>query len=76
MNALSNKELSRAKVAIHAIAMKNGTTDEAVRDEMTYAIESGYNNPDPSVQAYWRNTPFSDRVPTPEEFMLWYANQL
>ena len=76
MNTLSKADLLKANAAIHAIAKKNSITENEVRAEMTLAIESGYNNPDPTVQAYWRSTPFSGRKPSPEEFLLWCANQL
>ncbi len=73
MNSISKTELKKAKEAIRMIAQKNGMTEQQVRDEMELAIDSGYSNPDPSVQSYWRSTPFANRKPSPEEFMIWCA---
>ena len=69
-------ELKKAEAAIRAIATKHGITEDEVRKEMTIAIESGYNNPDPAVRAYWQNTPFHSRKPSPEEFLVWCAAQM
>ena len=73
MNSISKTELKKAKESIRVIAQKNGMTEQQVRDEMELAIDLGYNNPDPSVQNYWRSTPFANRKPSPEEFMIWCA---
>ena len=73
MNSISKTELKKAKEAIRMIAQKNGMTEQQVRDEMELAIDSGYSNPDPSVQRYWRSTLFANRKPSPEEFMIWCA---
>ena len=66
----------KAEAAIRAIAAKNGVTEDEVRKEMMIAIESGYNNPDSAVQAYWRGTPFQSSKPSPEECLVWCAAQV
>ena len=76
MSNMSKKEMKKAEAAIRAIAAKNGITEDEVRKEMSIAIESGYNNPDPAVQAYWRSTPLHSRKPSPEEFLVWCAAQV
>ena len=52
MSSMSKQNMKKAEAAVRAIAAKNGITEDEVRKEMTIAIESGYNNPDPAVQAY------------------------
>ena len=76
MSNMNKKEMKKAEAAIRAIAAKNGITEEEVRKEMSIAIESGYNNPDPAVQAYRRGTPFQSRKPSLEEFLVWWAAQV
>ncbi len=76
MSIMSKQDMKKAEAAVRAIAAKNGVTEEEVRKEMTIAIESGYNNPDPAVQAYWRSTPFHSRKPSIEEFLVWCAAQV
>ena len=73
MNTISKTELKKAREAIRMIAQRNSITEQQVLDEMELAIDLGYNNPDPSVQSYWRSTPFVNRKPSPEEFMIWCA---
>lgn len=49
------------EMVIHAviqrIAQQEGVSEQAVLDEMQKAIDEGYNNPDPAVQAYWAAMP-------------------
>ena len=73
MNSISKTELKKAREAIRMIAQRNSITEQQVREEMELAIDSGYNNPDPSAQKYWKSTPFANRKPSPEEFMIWCA---
>ena len=73
MNTISKTELRKVREAIRMIAQRNSITEQQVLDEMELAIDLGYNNPDPSVQSYWRSTPFANRKPSPEEFMIWCA---
>ena len=75
MNSIRRTELKKARKAIRMIAKENGVTEQYVLDEMALAIDSGYNNPDPSVQRYWKYTPFAHCKPSPEEFMIWCASQ-
>ena len=74
MNSIRKTELKKAREAIRKIAKENGVTEQHARDEMALAIDSGYNNPDPSVQRYWKSTPFAHCKPSPEEFMISQAS--
>lgn len=57
-----------AKNAIKAIALREGISVAAVRNEMIVAIEAAYQNP--YTRAIW-NERFGDGVvPTPEEFIV------
>lgn len=76
MITIRKTELKKARKAIRKIAKENGVTEQSVLEEMALAIDSGYNNPDPSVQRYWQSTPFAHRKPSPEEFMIWCASQI
>lgn len=42
------------KTVIKAVAQKNGVSTDTVLREMQEAIDSGFNNPDPEVQAKWK----------------------
>lgn len=55
--------------AIQEVACREGISEAEVRAEMTFAIREAYdlNNP------MWANSPFTDGVPTPEEFIVWVA---
>ncbi|MDD3250950.1 MAG: sporulation initiation factor Spo0A C-terminal domain-containing protein [Lachnospiraceae bacterium] len=55
------------------IARKEGTTVEAVYQNIQEAIDAGFDNPDPAVQAAWSQIPFSGSRPTPEEVISYYA---
>lgn len=72
----SEFELFRAKKIIQQLAKQNMVSEEKIRAEMEEAIDTGFNNPDPSVQAIWESAPFNHVRPTPEEFILWCSDQL
>ena len=55
------------------IALKEGTTVEAVYQNIQEAIDVGFDNPDPAVQAAWSQIPFSGSRPTPEEVISYCA---
>ena len=76
MNSIQKKAERRAAEAIRSIAKTNGIPEAQVRLEMEQAIQAGRDNPDPRVQAYWASSPFQDRMPSPEEFILWVVQQI
>lgn len=55
--------------AIREVARREGISEAEVRTEMAFSIREAYdlNNP------MWANSPFTDGVPTPEEFIVWTA---
>lgn len=54
---------------INQIAAKHHTTPEAVRAEMTLALEEAQKSTDPDIQAKWATIPRKGSTPTLEEFL-------
>jgi len=65
-----------AEAALQKVAMKNHTTVEEVRKEIKLAMLAGMCNPDPAVQAKWKEIPHKGEVPTPEEMIAHLAGKL
>ncbi len=63
-------------VVLLKIARDSGVTPEEVYREMQAAIDIGFGNPDPAVQAAWQTIPYHDTRPTPEEVILYLAKEL
>lgn len=57
------------------IAVKHNTTVEEVRREIEVAIQAGFNNPDPKVQAQWAKIPRKGDIPTPDELITYVVRQ-
>jgi hypothetical protein len=62
--------------AIREIAKKEGVTPEYIYAEMQKAIEAGYNNPEPEVQAYWRRIVPDGKIPAPEKVIEALAKEI
>ena len=60
---------------IRHIAKQEGVSEQEVLDEMQKAIDAGYSNPDPAVQAYWASMPFKGK-PTPQELIVCLAGKV
>lgn len=45
----------------------NGISVDEVRRDIQYAIDEGWNNPDPQVQKYWHNISSKHKKPTMDE---------
>ena len=56
----------REKTIYEKIAEKYNTTPEEVCREMQIAIEAGFDDPDPVVQAEWKKVNLKGDRPTPE----------
>ena len=69
----TEEELLWAAGIIRQIALQNNVPEEQARKDMREAMEAGRNNPDPAVQARWKEFHFSGDEPTVEEFILWTA---
>ena len=62
--------------AIKKIAAQEGVSEEIIYSEIQKAITEGYNNPDPTVQAYWRSLAPNGTVPSPEKLIKILANEI
>lgn len=49
------------------VAKQYNTTAAEVYEEIQIAIDAGFDNPDPDIQAEWRKMSFKGERPTPEE---------
>lgn len=65
---MERKRLSAEQV-LQKVAQHNNTTLEEVRKEIDQAILIGLRDPDPAVQAKWKEIPRVGEVPTPEELI-------
>lgn len=72
----TGQELKRAAQIIKQVAQNNNISEEQVRAEMQEAMNSGRNNPDPVVQARWKDFHYTGAEPTLEEFILWVASMV
>lgn len=54
---------------------KHHTTVSEIYQEMEAAIQAGFNNPDPKVQAQWNKIPRKGDIPTPEELIVYVTQQ-
>ena len=61
---------------IAQVAKQHGTTPDEVRKEMAFAIQEGFNNPDPEVQAMWKRFFPDGKQPTPEQFIKVIAGEV
>lgn len=66
----------REKTIYEKIAEKYNTTPEEVYEEMQKAINAGFDNPDPAVQAEWEKVTLKRDRPTPEEVIDYAVKQL
>ena len=58
-----------------AVAEKNGTTHEEVYQEIQKAIDQGFNNLDPKIQAAWNKIPHDGNQPPMVEDLIYYLTQ-
>ena len=58
------------------LAIENHTTPEVIRMEMQAAMEEGMKNPNPMIQAQWKQIPHKGTEPTLEEFMEYLFSNL
>lgn len=69
-------ETINTQLIIRKIAEENGVTPAEVRQEMLAALREGFHNPDPQVQAVWKEIPCKGDMPTIEEFLTWAAQRV
>lgn len=58
------------------VAKQHGVTKEEVYVEIQKAIDAGFDNPDPLVQAEWKKMNLKGERPTPEEVIAYVVGQL
>lgn len=61
---------------IERVAKQYGTTPVEVYSEIQKAIDAGFFNPDPKVQAEWKKINFKGEKPTPEEVIAYLVKTL
>lgn len=66
----------REKNIYNEIAEKYNTTPEEVYEEMQKAINAGFDDPDPAVQAEWKKMELKGDNPTPEEVISYLVKKL
>ncbi len=69
-------DLQNAERSLQEVARREKKPLEEVLDGIRETITEAMSNPDPQIQARWAESPFLDRVPTPEEFIAWCAKQV
>lgn len=64
-----------ADIALKQIAFRDGISVDSVKKNIQIAIISGLCSSDPRVQEYWRGIPCKGQRPTPEELIVFLANE-
>ena len=72
---MDSKKLRIAENALRQIAEREGTTVDAVREEIRAAIAAGRSDPSPAARAFWQSFPCEGSEPTPEEVILHLAEE-
>ena len=72
---MDSKKLRIAENALRQIAEREGTTVDAVREEIRAAIAAGRSDPSPAARAFWHSFPCEGSEPTPEEVILHLAEE-
>lgn len=66
----------KAKKAISRVAKNHNVSKAAVRNDMKAAIAEAMKNPDPKMQAIWKQIPCAGEAPEPEELIAWIMTQI
>lgn len=72
---MDKKKLRIAENALRQIAMREGKTISEVKKEIQKAMLIGLCSQDPKVQAYWKRIPCGGEVSTPEEVIVFLADE-
>lgn len=72
---MNKKKLMIPQQTIKKLAERDGVTVEYVRSQMKIAMLYGLCNPDPRIKAYWKGIPHAGEVPSPEELIIYAAEQ-
>lgn len=58
------------------VAKQHGVSKDEVYREIQKAIDAGFDNQDPAVQAEWKKMSIRGERPTPEEVIAYVVGQL
>ena len=72
---MDSKKLRIAENALRQIAEREGTTVDAIREEIRAAIAMGRKDSNPAARAFWQSFPCEGSEPTPEEVILRLAEE-
>jgi hypothetical protein len=72
---MDQRKLRVAQNALRKLAMREGKPVAEIRKEIREAIFVGLCNPDPKIQAYWKQIAHNGDVPTPEEVIAFLADE-
>ena len=72
---MNDDELKGIRKAIRSVAENRGLSENEARAEMQKAIIEAYRNPDPEIQAVYREI-FGDGVPSVEVFLFLLSKRL
>ncbi|MEA5013833.1 MAG: hypothetical protein VB099_04645 [Candidatus Limiplasma sp.] len=72
---MDRKKLSAAENALKEIAKREGKSVAEIRKEIYHAMLVGLSSQNPEVQAYWKRIPCDSAVPTPEEMVVFLADE-
>lgn len=64
---------TKARKAIHAVALQSGVSVDAVMKEMEEAIEKGRRCTTPQARKFWSDVPCRGGGPTPVEVIAYLA---
>lgn len=67
--------MSKFKRALREIAKREGISTKEVYQEMQKAINAGYHNSDPAIQAAWKEVPVWFGRPRPEDVVRFCAKK-
>ena len=65
-----------AYFALAEIAKRNNVPLDTVLNEINTAISMAMQDPDPSVQAFWRTVPSTGETPTPMDAIAYIASMV
>lgn len=68
--------MNKFKKTIKKIARMEGISIEEVYREIQIAIDAGYSNPDPVVQAVWKNVSLPCGKPRPEDVIAYCVERI
>lgn len=66
----------KANDILAKVAKQHGISRDEVYREIQKAIDVGFDNPDPKVQAEWKKMSIRGERPTPEEVLVYMVKQL